>query len=180
MIGKGFQGEDHYGIKNKNITQSFSYENHEPPLAPQEMERGFVRFQGWHCDAPHYKRNPARFTLFRVVKLPKGPDVTIRWDDGSGYEMRSPPGHTLFFSTEELYEECLSDEEKQLADHSWVEYSAWPYEYTLECKVRPNGLGNLSQDVELSDEEMNALSPDPAHVKIVSQRRSTAGARDAN
>ena len=40
VIGKGFQGEDHYGIKNKNITASFSYENHDPPLKEEDMEKG--------------------------------------------------------------------------------------------------------------------------------------------
>lgn len=133
------------------------------------MAKGLVRFQGWHCDAPHYKRNPARFTLFRVVKLPTGPDVTIRWDDGSDYSMKSPPGRTLFFSSEELYEQCLSDEEKQLVDHSWVEYSAWPYEYTLKCKVRPTGLGTVSDGAELSEEGLKALRPNQEDLKIVSQ-----------
>jgi hypothetical protein len=29
-----------------------------------------------------------------AVRTPKGPDVTVRWDDGTGTEMRMAPGAT--------------------------------------------------------------------------------------
>ncbi|KAE9575309.1 putative dioxygenase [Colletotrichum fructicola] len=165
VIGKGFLGEDHYGLKNLNITKSFSYENHHPTLPKEELENGHTRFQGWHFDAPLYSRDPPIFTAFRVIKLPKGPDVNIAWDNGSGLSMRSAPGLTPFFCCSQLYEELLSEEEREVVDNSWVEYAALPYEWNRNCKMFPTGLGIVSQGKELSDSELDSIGVDNSKIK---------------
>ncbi|KAJ0383512.1 hypothetical protein COL922a_010329 [Colletotrichum nupharicola] len=168
VIGKGFLGEDHYGLKNLNITKSFSYENHHPTLPKEELENGHTRFQGWHFDAPLYSRDPPIFTAFRVIKLPKGPDVNIAWDNGSGLSMRSPPGLTPFFCCSQLYEELLTEEEREIVDNSWVEYAALPYEWNRNCKMFPTGLGIVSQGKELSDSELDSIGVDNSKIKRAS------------
>ncbi|KAF6823238.1 alpha-ketoglutarate dependent xanthine dioxygenase [Colletotrichum plurivorum] len=165
VIGKGYQGPDHYGLKDLTLDKSFSYENHHPPLSPEDLEGGHTRFQGWHFDAPLYSRDPPWFTAFRVLRLPKGPDVTIAWDDGSGRSMRSAPGLTPFFCCSQLYEELLTDEERRVADHSWVEYAPLPYEWNRGCKVFPTGLGLVSQGKELQEEELKAIGPEQEKIK---------------
>ncbi|KAJ5223319.1 hypothetical protein N7468_007861 [Penicillium chermesinum] len=152
LIGKGYQGEDHYGLKNLNV-RGLSNDFHDKPLNEDEFAQGITRFQRWHIDAPLYARDPAWFTTLRAIKVPTGPEVTIRWDDGSGLEMKCPPGLTAFFSTSQLYD-MLNPEEQQLVDHSWVEYAPHPYLWIENCKSRPTGLGLLSQGKEHTMEEI--------------------------
>ncbi|KAK5047597.1 hypothetical protein LTR84_006694 [Exophiala bonariae] len=145
-------GQDHYGLKNiiiKGLTNDF----HAEPPNDEEFQEGITRFQRWHIDAPLYARDPAWFTTLRALKLPSGPDLTIRWDDGSGLSMKAPPGLTAFFSTSQLYS-MLSDQEKQLADHSWVEYAPHPYMWVERCKAPPTGLGLKSEGKEHTIEEL--------------------------
>ncbi|OLN89757.1 putative dioxygenase C576.01c-like protein 6 [Colletotrichum chlorophyti] len=137
LVGKGYQGEDHYGVKDKTISIAYMRDFQWSPIPDEEFEKGFTRFQGWHLDAPMYCREPALFTTFRVVKLPKGPPVTIRWDDGTGYTMKSPPGMTPFFCCSQLYEEFLTDDEKLLFDNSYVEYQALPFEWARNYEQYP-------------------------------------------
>ncbi|KIX95336.1 uncharacterized protein Z520_08853 [Fonsecaea multimorphosa CBS 102226] len=152
LVGKGYQGEDHYGLKNLNV-KGLSNDFHADPPDDKDFQEGFTRFQRWHIDAPLYARDPAWFTTLRAVKLPSGPEVTIRWDDGSGLSMKAPPGLTAFFSTSQLYD-MLSDDEKQLADHSWVEYAPYPYMWIENCKAPSTGLGLKSEGKEHTIEEL--------------------------
>jgi hypothetical protein len=98
------------------------------------------------------------------VKLPKGPDLTIEWADGSDLRMKTPPGRTAFFSTSQLYG-LLSPEEKQLVDHSWVEYAPYPYKWIERCKGNSNGLGLAEGGERLTMDELGEY--DPASVKTV-------------
>ena len=152
LIGKGFQGENHYGLENLNV-RGLSNDFHADALADEEFAKGHTRFQRWHIDAPLYDRDPAWFTTLRACKLPSGPPVTIGWDDGSGMSMESPPGLTAFFSTSQLYS-MLSAEEQKMADHSWVEYAPHPYLWIEHCKGNTTGLGLKSQGKEHPIEEI--------------------------
>lgn len=117
LVGKGYQGEDHYGIKDTTI-RGLSNDWHAKPHPDEDFQAGRTRFQRWHMDAPLYDREPAFFTTLRCVKQPVGPDLTIAWDDDTGYSMKSKPGSTAFFSCSQLYG-MLSEDEKRMADHSW-------------------------------------------------------------
>lgn len=46
-----------------------------------------------------------------------------------------------------------------MADHSWVEYAPYPYQWISKCKGRPNGLGLENQGNELSMEELGEYDP---------------------
>lgn len=164
LIGKGFQGTDHYGIKNHTVEHGLSNEFHAIPPCPSDFENGITRFQRWHIDAPLYDNDPAWFTSLRCIKLPRGDDLTIEWADGSGLSMKYPPGSTAFFSTSQLYS-LLTPEEKNLVDHSWVEYAPNPYKWIQRCKGNSTGLGLASGGERLSIEEVGEF--DPAAVKKV-------------
>ncbi|KAK2025430.1 Clavaminate synthase-like protein [Colletotrichum zoysiae] len=153
LIGKGYQGENHYGLLNKTIKKPLSHDWHDKELPDDEFESGHTRFQRWHIDAPLYDRDPAWFTTLRCIKRPTSPEVTIHWDDGSGYTMKSEPGLTAFFSCVQMYD-LMTEEEKQIADHSWVEYAPHPYSWMGNCKANPHGLGVVSQGKELTLEEL--------------------------
>ncbi|KAL5343441.1 hypothetical protein BJX70DRAFT_385570 [Aspergillus crustosus] len=162
LIGKGFQGADHFGIKNHHIEHGLSNDFHATPPDLSDFENGITRFHRWHLDAPLYGKDPAWFTTLRAVKLPKGPDLTIEWADGSGLSMKTPPGRTAFFSTSQLYS-LLSAEEKKLVDHSWVEYAPYPYKWIERCKGNSTGLGLAEGYERLTMEELGEY--DPASVK---------------
>ncbi|OTB01567.1 hypothetical protein M426DRAFT_323329 [Hypoxylon sp. CI-4A] len=153
LIGKGFQGEDHYGLKNKDITKPLSHDWHAKELPEDEFNAGNVRFQRWHMDAPLYGRDPAWFTTLRCIKRPTEPEVNIRWDDGSGCSMKAEPGLTAFISNVQMYE-MMTDEERKMADHSWVEYAPHPYMWIGDCKGNANGLGLVSQGKEKKLEDL--------------------------
>ncbi|KAL2840591.1 hypothetical protein BJX68DRAFT_271540 [Aspergillus pseudodeflectus] len=158
LIGKGFQGEDHFGVKNQTIQRGLSNDFHAVPPSLEDFEKGITRFQRWHLDAPLYGKDPAWFTTLRCVKLPKGPDLTIEWADGSELRMKTPPGRTAFFSTSQLYG-LLSPEEKQLVDHSWVEYAPYPYKWIERCKGNSNGLGLAEGGERLTMDELGEYDP---------------------
>ncbi len=68
----------------------------------------------------------------------------MNWDDGSNLNMKCKLGQTAFISNTQLYE-LLSEEEKIMADNSWVEYAPYPYMSIENCKRRTNGLGLESE-----------------------------------
>ncbi|KAH7357726.1 hypothetical protein B0T11DRAFT_354227 [Plectosphaerella cucumerina] len=162
VIGKGYQGADHYGIIDRTIKKPLSHDFHDLPLSNEDFEAGHTRFQRWHIDAPLYDREPAWFTTLRCIKRPMSPEMTIHWDDGSGLTMPSEPGLTAFFSNTQTYD-LMTDEERRIADHSWVEYAPHPYQWMGDCKGQPHGLGLVDQGREKSLAELGAY--DEAKVK---------------
>jgi hypothetical protein len=167
LIGKGYQGDDHYGLKNLTLHYAFNNKLHAKELLEEDFENGYTRFQAWHFDAPLYKRDTAWFVSFRTIKLPVGPDMQVNWDDGSGLSMKCKPGRTAFFSSSQLYD-LLTEKEKHMADHSFVEYMYYPYEWIRQCRGRPHGMGLVSEGLETSMEEMEKLKGrDPAWTKRV-------------
>ncbi|KAK1993215.1 Clavaminate synthase-like protein [Colletotrichum falcatum] len=162
LIGKGYQGDDHYGLLKKTIRKPLSHDWHDKKLADDEFASGHTRFQRWHIDAPLYGRDPARFTTLRCIRRPTSPEVTIHWDDGSGLTMKSEPGLTAFFSCVQMYD-LMTEEEKRIADHSWVEYAPHPYVWMGSCRGNANGLGVVSQGRELTLGELGGY--DEASIK---------------
>lgn len=146
------------------MERGLSNEFHAVPPSTSDFEKGITRFQRWHIDAPLYGKDPAWFTFLRCIKLPRGDDLTIEWADGSGMSMKCPPGRTAFFSTSQLYS-MLTEEEKRLVDHSWVEYAPYPYKWIERCKGNSNGLGLAAGGTRLEIEELGEF--DPSAVKKV-------------
>jgi alpha-ketoglutarate-dependent taurine dioxygenase len=153
IVGKGFQGEDHYGLKNVNMQRALGHDFHALKLSDEEFNNGHTRFNRWHIDAPLYAREPAWFTTLRCVKRPQSPKVTVHWDDGSGQTLETEPGLTAFFSNVQTYD-MMTEAEKKTAEHSWVEYAPYPYKWIGDCKGRPNGLGLETQGKEKKIEDL--------------------------
>lgn len=162
LIAKGYQGDDHYGIKGFTAAGGASNDYHKYPPSAEAFAAGNTQFQRWHMDAPLYDREPPRYTALRCIKNPVGPDLQINWDDGSGLSMKCKPGQTAFISNTQLYG-LLSDEEKMMADNSWVEYAPFPYMWVENCKGRTNGLGLETEGKEHTMEEL--LEFDPKKIK---------------
>ncbi|GME37561.1 hypothetical protein GTA08_BOTSDO09485 [Neofusicoccum parvum] len=158
FVGKGAQDDPRHGKPGLDMGGSNFNQYYSNPLADADFEAGRTRFHWWHADGTFWKFEPPLFTLFRPVRFPTGgvAEQTVEWADGSGTSLAAKPGRTAFVSTEQLYD-LLSEEEKRVADHSWVEYMYWPYEWIKGCRGAPNGLGVASEGKEVPDAEMEKL-----------------------
>ncbi|KAK8133240.1 hypothetical protein PG999_001413 [Apiospora kogelbergensis] len=140
LMGKGYQGKDHFGLEDVTIEEAFANQYYSKPLPEEDFQSGVTRFQSWHMDGPQYK--------------------TVDWADGSGLQKKIRPGLTGFFSTAQLYN-MFTEEEKKMADHSWCEQMYYPYEWILACRGNPNGLNVKCEGRERPNEVMEAMPRDP-------------------
>jgi hypothetical protein len=155
FIGKGPQDDPRYGKAGVNMGDSNFNQYYSKPLADADFEAGRTRFHWWHVDGTYWQYDPPTFTILRPIKFPTEglKSQTVEWADGSNQSMEVKTGRTAFVDVEQLYN-MLSDEEKNMVDHSWVEYMYWPYERIKGCRGAPNGLGVANEGRELPDEEM--------------------------
>jgi len=82
------------------------------------------------------------------VRVPAGRTQTVRYDDGTGDELEVPLGTTAFVSGYAMYDR-LSDEDKAFVRGARVEYAPHPYVWISGAKSRPDGLGMVSEGLEL-------------------------------
>lgn len=147
MLGRTIVPVGHFGTTEEITLKSGSHVGfHKEPLTESELLGGDTRFQRWcvsfphcslgiklnnythrHIDAPFYRTHPPKVTSLWTKILPKGPELTARFDDGSGTTMKVPPGLTAFLDSTAMYE-ALSDEDKEWVSHSSVEYAPSPCE----------------------------------------------------
>lgn len=113
---------------------------HVEPLTTEDLESGQTRFGAFHFDGVIYGSNPSRVTTLRSVRAPKGPDLTIRWDDGSRQTMMAKPELAALIDSAQIYE-MLTGEEKSTADNSHWAPPPQPYVWTGTPKIRNCGLG---------------------------------------
>lgn len=135
---------------------------HRHPV-PLEDDRTKTRFYRWHIDAALYGLEPPRVTSLLAVKVPKTEHQLLCYDDGSGDTLSVPRGSTVFASSYRTYD-LLSDEDKKFARETKVQYAAHPYVWMADAKSRSDGLGMLSEGLELSRSSLPEV--DEAKVKI--------------
>ncbi|KAG9193978.1 hypothetical protein G6011_04013 [Alternaria panax] len=156
--GKGPQDDPRYGKPGLNMGDTNLNQYYSVPLSDADFEAGRTRFHLWHTDGLFWQYEVANFTILRPIKFPtEGLNKqTVEWADGSGMTIDVKPGRTAFVDVEHLYD-MLSDEEKKIVDHSWVEYNYWPYEKIKGCRGAPNGLGVATEGREVPDEELEKI-----------------------
>lgn len=151
VIGNGFY-EEYEGLKNITLVHPHHKKFHKEAV-PEEEDLYVTRFFRWHIDAALYALNPPKVTSLMAVKVPAGRRQTLRYDDGTGEEMEVPLGTTAFVSGQKMYD-LLSDEDKELARGAKVEYSPHPYVWMSPAKSRSDGLGMISEGLELPLSEL--------------------------
>jgi alpha-ketoglutarate-dependent taurine dioxygenase len=162
VIGNGFY-EEYEGLKNITLVHPHHKKFHKVAIA-EEDDLAATRFFRWHIDAALYALNPPKVTSLMAVKVPAGRRQTLRYDDGSGEEMEVPLGTTAFVSGQNMYN-LLSEEDKKFVREAKVEYAPHPYIWMSPARSRSNGLGMVSEGVELP---LNELPPvEEEKVKIL-------------
>lgn len=143
IVGNGYQGDDHFGLKAITLTATGHTKFHHEPLPKENLDKGESRFGYFHYDGIVYGAHPSRVTSLRCIREPKGPDVTVRWDDGTGRTIKAKAGNTAFVSCQQLYQ-LLTEDEKRLAENSSWEAAPHPFVWVGERKFRNSGLGMAS------------------------------------
>lgn len=82
----------------------------------------------WHIDTALYDRELPMVTALRCLTLRKGPDLTVRWDGGTGTTKNTPPGATAYISGTSALAR-LSDEQRATAENSVVEYAPFAFKW---------------------------------------------------
>ncbi|OJJ62471.1 hypothetical protein ASPSYDRAFT_41140 [Aspergillus sydowii CBS 593.65] len=146
VIGHGFV-DSYEGLENIQLKHPHHRTFHRDPI-PEEDDYDFTRFYRWHIDAALYDLFPPRVTTLLAVRVPKGRRQTLRYDDGSNETLDVPLGTTAFVSGERMFN-LLSDEDKEFALGSRIEYAAHPYIWMSPARALPTGLGLYTSNLEL-------------------------------
>lgn len=160
LLGRGQLPEDHYGFPPDFEIQGIDHQEfHLPPhISGEEREAGASRFYQWHFDGSLYNIPPPRVGCLLAVRTPKGPDVTVRWDDGTGTEMKIAPGATAMVAGSRALQ-LLDDEMRELVMHSRIEYA--PHAFIWMSTAHSTRLGHLieTEGLERSLDELPPWDP---------------------
>ncbi|KAM0709082.1 hypothetical protein Q7P35_003118 [Cladosporium inversicolor] len=159
VIGKG-RFEDHQGLSEVNLQHLDHLSFHEKPLSSEAIREGFTRPYRWHMDAPLYENLPGIATVLHAVQVPDLPDQRLAFDDGKELEIAA--GATAFFSGARNFE-LLSNEQKQFALHTTVQYAPRAYEWIKDCKATADGLSIARVGREKAESDLPVFEPEKVH-----------------
>ncbi|EMR62657.1 putative alpha-ketoglutarate dependent xanthine dioxygenase protein [Eutypa lata UCREL1] len=142
ILGRGPLPENHYDFPPGFEVQGIDHEEfHLPPHIPaEEREKGASRFYQWHFDGSLYNIPPPRVGCLLAVRTPKGPDVTVRWDDGTGTEMKIAPGSTAMVAGSRALA-LLDEETRNVVMNSRIEYA--PHAFVWMSTAHSARIGHL-------------------------------------
>lgn len=128
---------------------------HHDPLSPEQIqEKHQTRFYRWHIDSALYDLSPPLVTTLLGIKVPPPTHTQIiDYDDGTGDVLKLTQGATCFVSGAAAFAR-LSDEEKDFALNTTVEYAPHPYIFISPAKATKDGLTMVSEDKEKKLEEL--------------------------
>jgi xanthine dioxygenase len=172
VIGNGFV-ESYEGLENIKLKHPHHRTFHVTAI-PAEDDLAFTRFYRWHIDAALYGLAPPVVTTLQAIRVPAGRTQTVRYDDGTGDEMQVPLGTTAFVSGEQMYEN-LSEADKAFVRGTKVEYAPHPYVWMSGAKSRPDGLGMVSQGLELPESELPPVEKEKIQILPMCWRNPVTG-----
>ena len=162
VIGNG-PVDEFEGLKNITLQHPHHKVFHKEPVSDDE-DRDNTRFYRWHIDAALYDLNPPQVTTLMAVSVPKTEQMTLRYDDGTGDELSVPRGSTAFASSYRTFD-LLSEKDKEFARTTKVQYAPHPYVWMSPAKSKSDGLGMVSDGLELPYSELPAI--DESKIKIL-------------
>ncbi|WPH03063.1 Hypothetical protein R9X50_00593700 [Acrodontium crateriforme] len=151
------------GLENIVLKHPHHKTFHKHPVSVED-DRDVTRFYRWHIDAALYDLNPPLVTSLMAVQVPKTEYQLLRWDDETGDEMQVPRGSTVFVSSEKMYD-LLSEEDKEFARTTRVQYAPHPYIWMANSQSGSDGLGLVSDGLELPYSELPEI--DEEKIKIL-------------
>ncbi|KAF9735421.1 hypothetical protein PMIN02_001022 [Paraphaeosphaeria minitans] len=161
VIGNGAV-QEFEGLRDISLKHPHHRTFHRDVLG-DDLDRDNTRFYRWHIDAALYDLEPPMATSLLAVKVPRTEYQTLRYDDGTGDEMRVPRGSTVFVSGETMYD-GLSEQDKEFARETKVQYAPHPYIWMSGARSRSTGLGMVSEGLELGAEQLPPVEEDKIKV----------------
>lgn len=163
ILGQGTFEPDEDGNENGeaiSLTHPSHTTFHHTPLSEDEIKNQHkTRFYRWHIDSALYDLLPPVVTTLLGIKVPPTSQIqTISYDDDPNEELKLTLGATCFISGQQAFER-LSEEEKQYALHTTVEYPPHPYIFISLARATSDGLTMVSEGKELPFDKMPSWEP---------------------
>lgn len=173
VIGNGFIPE-YEGLKNITLKHPHHKTFHKTSI-PAADDLEFTRFYRWHIDAALYDLNPPMVTSLLAVQLPSPRKQTLLYSDSSNATLPVPLGTTAFVSGYRMFS-LLSTAQKAFALTSKIEYAPHPYIWMSPAKSLPDGLGLLSENLELPLDQLPQIDPSKIQTLPMAWRNPATGA----
>jgi alpha-ketoglutarate-dependent taurine dioxygenase len=173
VIGNG-KYDSYEGLENFTLKHPHHASFHKTAI-PAADDLVATRFYRWHIDAALYALHPPKVTSLLAVRVPQGRMQTLRYDDGSGDEIAAVPlGTTAFVNGETMYD-ILSEEDKEFVCTSKVEYAPHPYIWMSNAKSLSDGLGLVSEGLELPETQLPPIEGDKIKILPMAWRNPITG-----
>lgn len=172
VIGNG-PVEEFQGLKNITLKHPHHKTFHKDVISDED-DRDFTRFYRWHIDAALYDLHPPRVTSLMAVSVPKTEHQTLRYDDESGDRLSVPRGSTVFASSYTMYD-LLSEQDKEFVRTTKVQYAPHPYVWMSQVKSKSDGLGLVSDGLELPRSELPEIDESKVQILPMCWRNPVTG-----
>ncbi|KAI5960677.1 uncharacterized protein KGF55_004570 [Candida pseudojiufengensis] len=152
ILGQGKFEADEEGNENGeaiNLTHPSHTTFHHTPLTEKQIkDNKQTRFYRWHIDSALYELSPPMVTTLLGIKVPPTTQYqTIKYED-DGSELKLTQGATCFISGAQAFQ-GLSEEDKQFALNTTVEYAPHPYIFISPAGATWDGLTMVSEGKEM-------------------------------
>ncbi|KAK6454601.1 taurine catabolism dioxygenase [Scheffersomyces xylosifermentans] len=158
ILGQGVFKADEPGNENGediSLTHPSHTTFHHTPLTEDEIKKEHkTRFYRWHIDSALYDLSPPVVTTLLGIKVPPSTQTqTIDYADGSGDVLELTQGATCFVSGAQAFKN-LSEEDKEFALTTTVEYAPHPYIFISPAGATSDGLTMVSEGKELPFDQL--------------------------
>ncbi|CAH6719604.1 putative alpha-ketoglutarate-dependent xanthine dioxygenase Xanap [[Candida] jaroonii] len=157
ILGQGVFEADEPGNENGeqiSLTHPSHTSFHKSPLTEDQIKNEHkTRYYRWHIDSALYELSPPMVTTLLGIKVPPLTKTnTISYGDNEDPSKETTKevaqGATCFVSGAEAFKR-LSDEEKEFALNTTIEYAPHPYIFISPAKATADGLTMVSEGKEL-------------------------------
>ncbi|KAF5102156.1 hypothetical protein D0Z03_000467 [Geotrichum reessii] len=146
ILGQG-TFKNHAGLENVTLRHPTHDDFHKDVLSQQDQEAGYTRFYRWHIDSALYGLSPPLCTTLLGIDVPPTTKTQkIRYED-TKEEIEIAQAGTAFLSGAIAFD-LLSDEDKEIALGTTVEYAPHPYIFISPAKATSDGLTMVSEGKE--------------------------------
>ncbi|KAL8292458.1 hypothetical protein RQP46_001070 [Phenoliferia psychrophenolica] len=150
VLGYGQVPPNHYGLPDDlAIARQDHTAVHKTPLTAEELAQGHTRLMQLHFDGALYNAPPPFCGSLLAVRTPKGPDLTLRFDNVNGRgEKKMGPGSTAYFSAAQAYR-LLSPAQQELANNSMITYAPHAFSWIAGTKFTNDASSIVSEGKEV-------------------------------
>lgn len=150
VLGYGQIPPNHYGLPDDLVIKRQDHTAvHKTSLSAEELEEGYTRLMQLHFDGALYNAPPPFCGSLLAVKTPKGPDLTLRFDNVNGRgDKKMAPGSTAYFSAAQAYR-LLTPEQQAIADNSTITYAPHAFSWIAACKATNDASSIVSEGLEV-------------------------------